>query len=88
MAQTESEEQYLDNSIDESLKGLDTLSNNAVALELADQLKLLTDPIFPTAQEAAAVRAQADITDPDNVNTDQFDSFQSLMKNKQELEED
>jgi hypothetical protein len=55
---------------------------------LADTLRQLTDPIFPTDEEAAAVRAQADIADPDNVKTEQFDSFTSLMNKKSELEED
>ena len=87
MAQTEAEDQYIDNALDDTLKGLDMLKNDANALELADQLKQLTDPIFPTSEEAAAVRAQADITDPDAVKDEQFDSFQSLMKNKQELEQ-
>ena len=67
MAQTEAEDQYIDNALDDTLKGLDMLKNDANALELADQLKQLTDPIFPTSEEAAAVRAQADITDPDAV---------------------
>lgn len=39
MAQTEAEDQYIDNALDDTLKGLDMLKNDANALELADQLK-------------------------------------------------
>lgn len=88
MAQTAADEQYLDSSLDDTLKDLDMLKNDANQLGLADTLRQLTDPIFPTDEEAAAVRAQADIADPDNVKTEQFDSFTSLMNKKSELEED